>query len=385
MTATLLLRNCRRYDLPETAAPVDILVENGLITQIGQVAAAPAGARELDAGGRRVIPGLIDLHIHGAGGADLLDGTPDALRIISSTLARHGVTGFLGTTVMRPAERNRHLPVAGGLVGARLGGARLLGLHLEGPFVNPEKRGGLPLEGIYPASEAALDEVLALTDGALRVMTIAPESPGHLRIIERLAAAGVIASFGHSAATYEETRAGIDAGIEHATHLYNAMTGLHHREPGPLVALHEDERIAVQVISDDVHVRRQVVGFTARAFGAARCALITDGMRTVGLPDGRYRFGDREYESRDGTARYLDGTLIGTSLSLLEIARRFQTYTNCSLAVAIDSASRTPARVLGLEARKGALAVGLDADLVLLEPDLSVRATVVAGEVVYEG
>ena len=376
----LLLRRCKRYDAPDHAAPVDVRIRDGRIAEIGPALAAGPG-EVLDAEGRTLIPGLIDAHVHGAGGADVLDGTPGSLRTMSLMLARLGTTSFVGTTFAWPATGSRHLRVASEHVGADLGGARMVGLYLEGPFIDPARRGGLPPVAVAPPSLDALDRVLDLTGGTLRVMTLAPELPGALRLVERLAAAGVVAAFGHSGATYEQTRDGVAAGIRHATHLFNAMPSLHHRSPGPLVALHEADRVTVELISDGVHVNQHVVRWTRGIFGPERQLCITDSMRTAGLPDGRYHYGGREFEAKDGAARYPDGTLIGTSLGLLDVVLRYQRFTGCSFADAVDSASRLPARLLGLD--KGSLDPGHDADLVLLDPDRSVRATIVGGKLVY--
>lgn len=379
----LLLQRCKLYDAPEDAPPVDVLIREGRIAAVG-VGVAVEGmdpAHSLDAGGRILIPGLIDAHIHGAGGADVLDGSPEALRTMSRMLASLGTTAFVGTTFVWPATDNRHLGVTAGHVDADLGGARLVGLYLEGPFINPRRRGGLPPEAVHAPSLEGLDRILEVTGSALRIMTVAPELPGCLRIVERLAAAGVTPALGHSDATCEQARDGIAAGIRHVTHLFNAMPSLHHREPGPLIAIHEAEHLTVELISDDVHVNRDVVRWTRRIFGPERQLCITDSMRTAGLPDGRYQYGARAFEAREGAARYLDGTLIGTSLGLLEIVLRYQRFTGCSFSDAVDSASRIPARLLGLN--KGTIAPGRDADLVLLDADRSVRATVVGGVVVY--
>jgi N-acetylglucosamine-6-phosphate deacetylase len=356
-------------------------LNSGAVTASRGPHAPPAAV--LDAGSRSVIPGLIDLHVHGAGGADVMDGTLDAVATVSHTLARFGTTSYLGTTFLRPAQHNRHIPVLAEAVAAGLGGARLLGIHLEGPFVHPQRRGGLPADALLEPSRAGLDEVLDLAGGELKLMTIAPEVDGALAVIERLTAGGVVASFGHSDADYEQTRAGIAAGIGHVTHLYNAMRGLHHREPGPLVALYEAEDLPVQLIADDVHVDRRVVRWTRDVFGHRRCVCITDGIRTTGLPDGEHRLGGLEYSSHAGVARYRDGTLIGTSLPLLEVARRFARYTGCTLAEAVETASLHAAGALGFQGRKGSLEPGKDADLVLLDHDGSVWATVVEGEILY--
>lgn len=381
MTGDLWLRNCRPYDAPPGAPTVDVLSRGGRIASLGAPLERPGEVAVLDAGGRTLIPGLIDLHIHGAGGTDLLDGSPEGLRAMSLALARMGTTAFVGTTFLWPPERSRHLPVAADRVGTELGGARLLGLYLEGPFINPRRRGGLPPEAVLSPSPRALDQVLELAGDALRIMTIAPELPGALPLVERLAARGVVPAFGHSDATYQQTLDGISAGIRHVTHLFNAMPALHHRAPGPLIAIHEADHLSVELISDGVHVDGHVVRWTRALFGPDRPLCVTDAMRTAGLPDGRYRYGDRDFEARDGAARYPDGTLIGTSLGLLEVVLRYRKYTGCSLAAAVDAATRLPARVLGLDA--GVIAAGRPADLVVLDADHSVWATVVGGEVVH--
>jgi N-acetylglucosamine-6-phosphate deacetylase len=363
--------------------PCALLVRRGSIAWAGPASAAPTAERILDAGGRTLIPGLIDVHVHGAGGADVMDGTVESLDEMARTLATLGTTSFLGTATVLPDGRNDHLRVAAAATGRRPAGAELLGLHLEGPFINPARVGGLPPECVWPPMPAAVDDVLAVTGGALRMITLAPELEGGLDAVERFAAAGVIASLGHSDATCEQARSGIAAGIRHVTHLYNAMRGFHHREPGPLVAIHEAEHVTVQLVSDDVHVGRDAVRWTSRIFGTDRCVAVTDGIRTTGLPDGTYEFSGRTFVSAAGTARRGDGALIGTSLSLLEIVYRFRDYAGCRLADAVETATAVPARVLGMADRKGGLEAGMDADLVLLEGDGSVHATLVAGEIVH--
>jgi N-acetylglucosamine-6-phosphate deacetylase len=381
MRSDLLLRDCRPYDAPEGSPRVDVLLRDGRIGEVGAVE-PPPGVEVLDAGGRMLAPGLIDIHIHGAGGADVLDATPEALRTMSAALARLGTTSFVATSVMTPAEGSPQLEATAAQVGRELGGARLLGLYLEGPFINVERRGGIQPPSIWAPSREGLDEILARTDGALRLMTVAPEVPGALEVIERLRGAGVMPAFGHSAASYEETRAGIEAGIGHVTHLFNAMNSLHHRAPGPLPAILEAGTIPVEIISDDVHVRRPVVRLAEKLFGSDRVLCVTDAMRTAGLAEGRYNYGGRDFESRGGAARYLDGTLIGTSIPLLEVVRRFRDFTGCPVREAIEAATVRPARELGLDGRVGSLAPGADADLLLLEDDLSLWKVLVGGKVV---
>jgi N-acetylglucosamine-6-phosphate deacetylase len=215
------------------------------------------------------------------------------------------------------------------------------------------------------------------------MMTIAPELPGSLALIRELAAAGCVAAFGHSAADYEQARAGIDAGISHVTHLFNAMTSIHHRQPGPAPALFEAEGVTAQVIADGVHLHPAVVRLVRRLIGDRRIALITDGMQAMGLPDGEYEYDGVAYTARDGTARYQDGTLIGTACGFDRVLRRYVGMTGADLAAALLPAAAVPAQVLGLTSCKGRIEVGMDADLVLLDADLEVEATVVGGRVAY--
>jgi len=379
MKMDLLLKNCRRYDSDET---VDITIAEGKIQGIGQVQKREKRTEVIDAAGRRVAPGFIDVHIQGAGGADILDGSSETLQQMSTTLARLGVTGFLATTVMKPETQHQHLKVAAECTDRDLGGARILGIHLEGPFINPIKRGGISPAAIYPASEKALQEILDICGDALRMMTIAPELPGNDEMITKLRGSGVITSFGHSNARYTQARAAFEGGIDHVTHIFNAMPSLHHREPGPLLAILESHTVTAQMISDGVHLHPRIINYLYTSIGLERCICITDGIQAMGLPDGRYLYNGREYRSHNGEARYDDGTLIGTSLSVWEIALRFRKFTGCSLKQAIDTITIHPARVLGIEKQKGSLDVGKDADLVLLDDD-SVSATIIGGNVVY--
>jgi N-acetylglucosamine-6-phosphate deacetylase len=382
MNKPLLIRNCIPYTMPTDKDPADIRIEGKDITELGP-ALDPSGCTVLDAGGRIAAPGLIDVHIQGAGGADVLDGTEDALRTFSQTLAQTGSTGFLGTTVVKPETNNAHLRLAKQYVDRGLPGAVMLGFHLEGPFINVKKKGGLSEKCIYPSSPEKLDEILDITGGTLKMMTIAPELPGNLGIIESLVRHGVIAAFAHSDATYKETLRGFEAGINHVTHLFNAMPSLHHRNPGPLTAIFEHRDITAQIISDGHHIHPRIVNLMYRIMGGNRCICITDGMHGIGLPEGRYLYNGKEYESKNGAARYLDGTLIGSTMSLLDIVVKFMEFTGCSFTTAIDTATVVPAKLLKIDDRKGSLAPGKDADIILLNADYSLYATIVEGTLAY--
>ncbi|MFB0515539.1 MAG: N-acetylglucosamine-6-phosphate deacetylase [Candidatus Neomarinimicrobiota bacterium] len=379
----LIIRNCRLYNQLSREQPTDILIIAGKIARLGSVDTDMDQSPIIDADGRTTIPGLIDVHIHGAGGGDTSHGTPQALNTISTTLARLGITSFLATAMTRPEIGNEHLKITGQLVGQDLGGANLLGLHLEGPFISRVKRGGIPLNAIKKPSRKALDELIQITGDNLKMMTIAPEVDGALTVIQAMVDHGIIASFGHSDANYIETQRGLEAGISHVTHIFNTMRPLHHRDPGPVPAIFEHPDVTVQVISDGLHLHEKMVRYIYQQFGGERCVCITDGMQAMGLPAGRYYYYGQEFESQGGAARYLDGTLIGTTYSLHQLMLKFWDFTGCNLETAVDTAARNPATVLGLVDRKGSIELGKDADLVVLDHDHSVWATIIGGRLVY--
>jgi N-acetylglucosamine-6-phosphate deacetylase len=374
------LNNCR---LADRSHPVDIYLAEGLISRIEASDGRPpmVGGQEISAQGRLVTPGLIDVHTQGAGGAEVLAGSQDGLRQMARTLALQGTTGFLATTVVQKETANTHLADVAAFMRLQSGaGAQCHGIHLEGPYINVKRKGGIGVENIFSASDKSLADILALCDGALAMMTIAPELVGHLQIIRELVNKKVIASLGHTDASFEEACAGFDAGITHVTHLFNAMPPLHHRAPGALTAVLNHKTVTAHIISDGVHLHGQIINMIYRLLEKERCVLITDGMQATGLPDGRYHYDGKEYETKSGTARYLDGTLIGSTLSMMEIALRFKTFTGCSMQTAVDCASLHPARLLGLEDRKGSIAPGKDADIVVWNDDFSVHAVLIDGK-----
>ena len=245
---------------PQCPSLVSMLIANGKIDRIVPARESMEVPHTFDAKGNFVVPGFIDVHLQGAGGADILDATLEATATIARTSARFGVTGFLATTVFRLEGDNRHLSMAADLTGADLGGARLLGMHLEGPFISLKKKGMIRPDCIGLPSARLLDEIQSLAKGTLRMMTVAPELPGCLAVIRDLVSAGCVAAIAHTSATHDETLLGFEAGVSHVTHLFNAMPSLHHREPGPLLAIFDNPAITVQVISDGVHLHPALVG-----------------------------------------------------------------------------------------------------------------------------
>jgi N-acetylglucosamine-6-phosphate deacetylase len=361
----------------------DIDILNGKIERLtpsDSIATADSD-RVIDANGRLITAGLIDVHTQGAGNADVLEGTYNALNQMSRTLARQGTTGFLATTVVQANTNNAHLPAVDDAIRHGLQGALCLGIHLEGPYINVKRKGGIGVINIFDDSVMTLAQVLQLCAGRLAMMTIAPEMEGGLQKAGELVQAGVIAALGHTDASYEAAEKGFAAGITHVTHLFNAMPPLHHRSPGAIAAVLNNKNVTAQIISDGVHLDGHIVDLVYRAIGPERCILITDGLQATGLPDGIYSYDGKQYENKNGTCRYLDGTLIGSTLSMIQIAQRFRSFTGCSLKTAIDCASLYPARVLGLDYCKGSVAVGKDADIVIWNDDFSAHTTIIDGQV----
>jgi len=381
----LLIKNGYLLNSPKKGN-VDILIRGKTICRIGKIKTSDKNYQVLDASGRIVAPGFIDVHIQGAGGASVLDADQNALETISRTLAQLGTTGFLATTVFKPGAKNLPIAVATENTGRDLGGANLLGIHLEGPFISLEKKGGILPNSICKPSLKILKEIQRLTGKTLKMMTIAPELPGSLPIIRKLVDSGTIASFGHSSASYSETLKGIEAGISHVTHLFNAMPPMHHRSPGPLPAILENKRVTCQVITDGVHLNPEIVRFTFNLLGDSRFVTISDGVTSTGLPDGTYLYDSVKYRSKNGTGRReglpqaTPRTLIGTTLGLNQLIGRLMKFTGCTLETALKTVTEVPARTLGLEKKKGSLAIGKDADIVILNQDLSVFATIVGGK-----
>jgi N-acetylglucosamine-6-phosphate deacetylase len=328
-----------------------------------------------------IAPGLIDLQVNGAGGVDLTSATdrPAALREVARTLALHGVTGFCPTIVSAPLEvvlecLSAYRPQAGGQQAAEA-----LGIHVEGPFIDPEHRGIHEPGLLRSASRAEVSRWLAV--GPPAIVTLAPERSGGLEAIATLSAAGVVVSLGHSGADADQACAGLAAGAQMATHLFNGMPPLHHRRPGLVGALLASTAV-LGLIADGVHVDPLVVDLAVNRAGSERVALVSDALATAGTAPGPCVLGNQSLVSDGHVVRHADGTLAG-SARLLDLGVRNVRAWLPAMAPArlVDMATRTPARLLGLR-RKGRVAEGCDADLIVLDADFNVRSTFVRGDVV---
>lgn len=331
-----------------------------------------------------VAPGYIDLHVHGARGRDLMDGTLESLQTVSSTLAAHGTTSFLATTLSAP-DSDTEIAVRGFAKHSQqvLDGARPLGIHMEGPYLNPVRKGTHNAGYLRPADPAAFRRFLELSNHSVRKMTVAPEMDPGLELIRTASAAGIQISIGHSDATAEQTKAAVDAGALQATHVFNAMRPFHQREPGILGVVLTDDRVSCEVISDGIHVHRTALELLWRIKGSHRTILITDGLSAVGMEDGQYPLGDKTIVVLQGECRDLDGTLAGSTLTLDRAVRNVVDWLGAPLEDALAAASATPARAMQLASGKGVIAPGADADLIFLDAKFQVMKTMVAGRIVY--
>ena len=364
----------------QTLLPGGAFAASTILVQDGRIAAVHAGAdshADIVAGGW-IVPGLIDLQVNGAFGFDL---TADSSTIASlaSRLPATGVTGFLGTLISSPLESYSRMLHDLDQAAAEARGARVLGVHLEGPYLSPRRKGAHNPVYLRTPSLDEIDRWVA--SPSVRLVTVAPELPGALEFIRHLRTRNLAVSAGHSDATYEQAAAGFDAGVTWGTHLFNAMSPLAHREPGLAGALLSCG-VPYGLIADGIHVHPAAVKLAWRAEGPKGLTLVTDAMAAMGMTPGQYRLGDREVTFDTRSARLADGTLAGSILQMDQAVRNLITFTGCSLAEAITAASATPARIIGL-ASQGQIAPGFSADLVLLDPSIHVQMTLVAGQVVY--
>ena len=364
-----------------------LAVEDGIISAVGprEALTIPAHARVVDFGDAILAPGLIDIHIHGGAGYDVMEGSDDGLAAIEWMLARHGVTSYCPTTVTAPLDRTlKSLEALGKAVkrpsgnGATPPRARPLGIHLEGPFLSHARRGiHLPLHLQLPSLEV-FNQMRDAAAGRVHMLTIAPELDGALDLISHVAQRGVCVSIGHSNATLPQAFAGIAAGARHATHTFNAMRRLDHRDPGLLGAILTDPALTADIIVDGLHVDPLVVDLFVRAKGVEGAVLITDGISATGMPDGAYKLGLYEVQLRgDRCESY--GRLAGSVLTLDRAVHNAMRFAALSFQNSLRMATLNPARVLGIEHRKGALQVGADADIAVFSPHGEVLRTIVGG------
>jgi N-acetylglucosamine-6-phosphate deacetylase len=370
---------------PEGRARRDIVIDGGRIVALQEPADVVGGdtsdvdAVVVDGDGLLVAPGFIDAQINGGFGIDLA-ATPERLWDLGALLPQHGVTAFAPTIITSPPEVVERALVALHDRPAGYAGAEPIGLHLEGPMLNPVRKGAHRAALLRQPSIELVSGWAA--DTGVAMVTLAPELPGALEVLRHLVAEGVVVSIGHTDATAQEVVAALDAGARAITHLFNAMAPFHHRAPGPIGVALADRRLTAGVIADGIHVDATAVAAAFAALGPARLLLVTDAVGALGLPPGTTQLGTDTVTIGSDGVRLADGTLAGSDLSMPRAIANLVRFTGCELDAAITCATATPAALLGCSDR-GVLATGARADLVLLDEDGQVVTTILGGDVVH--
>jgi len=384
ITAGSLYTPTERIDQPL------VVVENGVIAEVASRATREisAGLNVVDLGDVSLAPGFIDTHIHGAAGHDVMEQDRDALASVAQLLAQHGVTSYLPTTITAPVEKTltalERLADAieadeskPGNYGLR---AQPVGIHLEGPFLSHARRGVHPPACLLPPTLATFEKFWQAARGHIKVITIAPELEGACEVIAEATQRGVCVSLGHSDADLKATQAGVAAGARRATHTFNAMRPLEHREPGILGEVLTDDRLSAEIIVDGVHVDPMIVRLFLHAKGDDGAVLVTDGTAATGMPDGKYRLGGLEVEVKDGKC-LADGRLAGSVLTMDRAVRNVMKFGNWDLQRTVRLATLNPARTIGMAGTIGKLAPGAAADMVALSATGQVRKTIIRGRI----
>ncbi len=384
-TQGLLIHNARLF-IPDHPGLIGwLFVEGGLIRAIG-FGSPPDFSREIslqliNAQGENLLPGFIDLHVHGAMGHEVMDASVSGLEEMARFYASHGVTSFLATTWTANRESiNKALDLVKELQGRMQGGATLLGVHLEGPYLNPARCGAQDVNQIRRAEkEEALE---FLESGVIRLLALAPEYDENLWLIEECVRRGITVSAAHTSANYEQMQKAVEHGITHLTHSYNAMQGLGHRELGTIGAAMALPQIQCELIADNIHVHPAAQKILVDVKGTSGVILITDAIRAAGLTEGDYVLDERSIHIQNGAVRLPDGTLAGSVLTMERALQNICAATRRSLEEMWVTSSLNAARAIGVSSQKGSLEVGKDADLVLLDESFNVKLTVVKGEIV---
>jgi N-acetylglucosamine-6-phosphate deacetylase len=359
-----------------------LLIEADRIVKVAAASSLPEDIATIDAQGHRVIPGLIDIHIHGGAGHDTMDAEQTALADLARYCLTTGVTSFLPTTT---AASSQDVTAAINCVlnfSQPVNGARVLGMHLEGPFLGHDYKGAQPEQHLRMARR---DEYQPWLDaGIVKLMTVAPEVEGVLDLISEGTEAGVKFAVGHSSASYETMLAAVERGLTQATHTFNGMAPLHHRTPGVLGAILTDERVYAQIIPDGIHLHPAIVKLVMQAKGVDRTVLITDAIQAAGGQDGAYQLGDTAVSVKDGIARTSSGALAGSTLAMNTALQNAVQFSGLKFEQVLRSATSAAAESIGMADRIGAIRPGLQADLVILDEDHSPQLCMVAGKVVFQ-
>ena len=379
---SLLVYNATVYAPNLLPEPKWVFTENGKITQVGSAdQPEPYADQKIDASGLLLTPGFIDIHVHGAMGYETMDADLDALLEMSKFYANHGVTSFVPTTWAVPMETL--LPVLQNIKRGKETihkGANILGAHIESSFICKAKAGAQNPDFIFPATHEMAQNIIE--QDIVKIVTLAPEIPENLAVIPQFTQAGITVSAGHTCAKYDDMLAGVKQGISSCTHTFNAMVGIHHREPGGAGAALTIDDLYAEIIADNIHLHPAILKLAATVKPENRLLLVTDAIRGTGLPDGEYPIdSDRKLYISNGIARLESGNLAGSTLTMENALKNMVKASGKPLHQILPAVTRNPAALLGVDKHKGYLKPGYDADMVLLSPDLKVQTTIIAGDV----
>jgi len=373
----MLIKNCNIIYL-NNIEQGSILIENGKIKEINPLTYNNEDI--INADGLYVSPGFIDVHIHGAGGFDTMDGTIDAINTIAKTIVKHGTTSFTPTTMTVSIEAiHKSMEVIKKLKETGTEGAHVLGANLEGPFINPEAIGAQNPDYLLSPTISAYNEMVKGCGDAVVSITLAPEIPGAKELIKYLSEKGIVCSIGHTKATYEEAIEAIECGACHSTHLYNVMTPLNHRTPGVVGAIFDSD-ITTETISDGIHISYPALRIAYKQKTTDKVLLITDAMMACSMPDGEYSLGGQSVTVKNGAARLKNGALAGSILTLDKAVKNVYKNSNLPLYEIVKMASYNGARHCNVHDHKGQIKEGYDADLILFDDDISIKKVFILGK-----
>ncbi|MCZ0875104.1 N-acetylglucosamine-6-phosphate deacetylase [Peribacillus sp. AS_2] len=386
---TFIINNLMVHSEKETYKNGYIKVVDGKIAEVG-----PASQYKQDDDAKvitlspdyQVIPGAIDIHIHGASNSDAMDATLDALSTMAKTLPKEGTTSFLATTMTQATQAIESALLNAGkyIENQTQENAEIVGVHLEGPFISPARKGAQPEDYIVDPDVTLFKRWQEMAENQIKLVTLAPEQPNGLDLAAHLRGTGVVASIGHSDATYDQIDEAIQAGTTHVTHLYNGMRGLHHREPGVLGAAYLRDELYVELIADGIHCRSEMIKLAYDQITSERMILITDSLRAKWLEKGTYDLGGQPVNVDETKATLSDGTLAGSILKMNDAIKNTMKYTGCSMTDIIKMTAENPAKQLRIFDRKGSIQVGKDADLVILNDRLDVEMTFCRGNLAFK-
>lgn len=379
----ILLRNVR-VCLPEKLVTGYIGMTNGEIVEIGEGEPSLQYDQEVDGNHQYALPGFIDGHIHGAAGADTMDATQESLHNMADWLPNEGTTTFLATTITQDNEAIEAALEQIHLFTNQAGEAELIGVHLEGPFVNPVKAGAQPLAHIRKPDTELFRKWQKLSGDKIKVVTLAPECDEDYELTQLLASEQITASAGHTDSSFQQIKDAAEQGISQLTHLCNQMNGIHHRDVGAVGAGFLLPTLRSELIADGIHVAPEMLRLIYQNVGAERLILITDSLRGKGLEDGTYDLGGQAVTVKEGKALLPDGTLAGSMLQMKDAVRNMAAFADVSVADIVMMTAENPAKQYGIYDRKGSLAIGKDADIVLLDDQLTLQATYCRGILAYQ-